>query len=58
MIKITREVHLVNNLKTKLLIDVNIITLKSIVTDLLCWVTVINLCNKIEIELNLLFYSA
>ena len=36
MTKITKEVHLVNNLKIKLLINVNIMTLKSIVTDLLC----------------------
>ena len=50
--------HLVNTLKVKLLIDVDITTLKSIVTDLLCWVTIINSCDKIEIDLNLSFCSA
>ena len=33
-------------------------TSESIVTDLLCWVTVITLSDKIEIELNLLSHSA
>ena len=51
--KITREVHLVDTLKAKLLIGVDILAPEGIVTDLPRRVAVINSCDKIEIELNL-----
>lgn len=50
--KITREVHLVNNLKAKLLIRVDIMGPEGIVADIPRRVAVIHSCERLEINLS------